>query len=213
MYIYIDTKQKKYILLFVFQNRPVPVVGGYLAFIGYFCLQAGVALCIGYSMIEFKDWIYLFNWQSIILATPGLISGAIFVIISRNINNDFALPASMILIPMAFYIIVFFTGDFHMDVGMDDARNFGWLGAVSEPTPVSSVIDLFSWKLIRWDLIVPNLSTWIGMVFVVSFSSCLDVSAISIDMGEPLDTNNELATVGLSNGKCFYKIDFSFFLI
>ena len=51
-------------------------------------------------MIEFKDWIHLFNWQSIILATPGLISGAIFVIISKKcVNNDFALPASMMLIP------------------------------------------------------------------------------------------------------------------
>lgn len=190
----------KYRLADMVSYLPVPVVGGYLAFIGYFCLQAGVALCIGYSMIEFKDWIHLFNWQSIILATPGLISGAIFVIISKKcVNNDFALPASMILIPVAFYITVFVIGDFHMENGMDDARSFGWLGAVSEPTPVSSVIELFSWKLVRWDLIVPNLSTWVGMVFVVSFSSCLDVSAISIDMGEPLDTNNELATVGLSN--------------
>lgn len=39
----------------------------------------------------------------------------------------------------------------------------------------------------------------IGMVFVVSFSSCLDVAAISMDMGQALDTNNELMTVGISN--------------
>jgi MFS superfamily sulfate permease-like transporter len=39
------------------------------------------------------------------------------------------------------------------------------------------------------------------MVFVVSFSSCLDVAAISMDMGEALDTNNELMTVGISNCK------------
>lgn len=39
------------------------------------------------------------------------------------------------------------------------------------------------------------------MVFVVSFSSCLDVAAISMDMGEALDTNSELMTVGISNCK------------
>ena len=39
------------------------------------------------------------------------------------------------------------------------------------------------------------------MVFVVSFSSCLDVAAISMDMGEALDVNNELMTVGISNCK------------
>lgn len=39
------------------------------------------------------------------------------------------------------------------------------------------------------------------MVFVVSFSSCLDVAAIAMDMGEALDTNSELMTVGISNCK------------
>lgn len=39
------------------------------------------------------------------------------------------------------------------------------------------------------------------MTFVVSFSSCLDVAAISMDMGQALDTNNELMTVGISNCK------------
>lgn len=34
---------------------------------------------------------------------------------------------------------------------------------------------------------------------MVSFSSCLDVAAISMDMGQALDTNNELMTVGISN--------------
>ena len=43
-----------------------------------------------------------------------------------------------------------------------------------------------------------------GMVFVVSFSSCLDVAAISMDMGEALDVNNELMTVGISN--CKYSL-------
>ena len=36
---------------------------------------------------------------------------------------------------------------------------------------------------------------------MVSFSSCLDVAAISMDMGEALDTNKELMTVGISNCK------------
>ena len=43
---------------------------------------------------------------------------------------------------------------------------------------------------------------FIFQVFVVSFSSCLDVAAISMDMGEALDVNHELTTVGLSNCKC-----------
>ena len=36
----------KFRLADVVAYLPLPVVGGYLAFIGYFCLEAGVALCI-----------------------------------------------------------------------------------------------------------------------------------------------------------------------
>ena len=37
------------------------------------------------------------------------------------------------------------------------------------------------------------------MVFVVAFSSCLDVAAIEMDVGQPLDVNSELGVVGWSN--------------
>ena len=47
---------------------------------------------------------------------------------------------------------------------------------------------------------------FLGMVFVVSFSSCLDVAAISMDMGEALDVNNELKTVGISNCEWFCSL-------
>ena len=39
----------------------------------------------------------------------------------------------------------------------------------------------------------------LGLFFVVTFGSCLDVAAIQADMPEPIDFNNELATVGISN--------------
>eukprot|EP00978_Attheya_sp_CCMP212_P023724 scaffold73176_cov41-Attheya_sp.AAC.3 len=42
---------------------PMPVVGGYLAFIGYFCLEAGVALCISEAMVGLQDWAYLLQWE------------------------------------------------------------------------------------------------------------------------------------------------------
>ena len=41
---------------------------------------------------------------------------------------------------------------------------------------------------------------WVGLAFVVSFGSCLDITAIFFDMGEStLDINRELATIGLGH--------------
>lgn len=39
----------------------------------------------------------------------------------------------------------------------------------------------------------------LGLFFVVTFGSCLDVAAIQADMPHPIDFNRELGTVGLSN--------------
>ncbi|CAN0497868.1 unnamed protein product, partial [Laminaria digitata] len=44
--------------------------------------------------------------------------------------------------------------------------------------------------------VLPNL---LAMTVVVAFSSCLDVAAIEMEMGTPLDFNGELQTVGWSN--------------
>lgn len=65
--------------------------------------------------------------------------------------------------------------------------------------PASELIKLVDFKLVHWSLIKKCIGTWVGMVFVVTFASCLDIAAVSMDMGKPLDTNAEMVTVGTSN--------------
>jgi MFS superfamily sulfate permease-like transporter len=173
---------------------PLPVVGGYLAFIGYFCLEAGVALCISHTIMKPSDWSYLFDEKSLLLATPGIIAGIFLTLVSRKCVNEAILPISMVAVPLCFYGIMFFCG-----YTISDARESGWVGQSSPSVPASDLLRLVDFNNIRWDLGKELISTWAGMVFVVSFSSCLDVAAISMDMGEALDTNNELMTVGISN--------------
>jgi MFS superfamily sulfate permease-like transporter len=90
----------------------------------------------------------------------------------------------MVSIPALFYILLFGCGS-----TLEDARDMGWVGETSPPVPISDLIKLIDFRQVRWDLILQIIPTWVGMVFVVSFASCLDVAAISIDMGQPLDTN------------------------
>jgi sulfate permease, SulP family len=175
---------------------PMPVVGGYLAYIGYFCCQAGVALCISIPLITPADWVNLLDPHKLLLAIPGLVAGLILTLASRKISHDAALPLIMVSIPASFYLLLWVTGE-----SMEDAREGGWVGQVAPPVPVSELLKLVNFKLVHWGLWTEIFSTWVGMVFVVSFASCLDVAAISIDMGEALDTNHELATVGVCNRK------------
>jgi hypothetical protein len=186
---------------------PMPVVGGYLAFIGYFCIQAGVALCISQPLIVFSDWKYVLEPSNLLLAVPGLFAGLVLTFTSRRATNSAVLPGVMVAIPLLFYVFIYATG-----VGLEGAREGGWVGPEAPSVPVGDLFRLVDFSSVRWDLWSEIFSTWVGMVFVVSFASCLDVAAISMDMGEALDTNKELMTVGICNGESvFWKelcIDF-----
>ena len=175
---------------------PMPVVGGYLAFIGFFCIQAGLALCISKSITTLGEWKFLLEPGKILLAIPGLLAGLILTLVSRKATNSGVLPLVMVTIPALFYLLIWQSGS-----SLEDAREQGWVGPVAPSVPVSDLFALVDFRQVRWDLMADIWPTWVGMIFVVSFASCLDVAAISIDMGEALDTNRELKTVGICNCK------------
>ena len=61
----------------VVQYLPMPVIGGYLAFIGFFCGEAGLAMMAGVTIESFEDWLKLLHLKTFVLWLPGLLSGFI----------------------------------------------------------------------------------------------------------------------------------------
>lgn len=137
---------------------------------GYFCFEAGVALCIGKPMTELKHWAYLLEPQSLLLATPGLLSALLLTIISRKATNDAILPLAMVLIPASFYALLLIFG-----VSLDEAREAGWVGQVAPPVQAKDLLHILDYKLVHWHLVSKCIGTWLGMLFVVSFASALDI--------------------------------------
>ena len=52
---------------------------------------------------------------------------------------------------------------------------------------------------VDWGQVLPQFPRFVGMLLVVAFSSSLDVAAIEMELGLPLDYDRELQTVGMSN--------------
>lgn len=138
----------------------------------------------------------MFESEKLLLAATGLAAGLVLTLTSRLATSSGALPLVMVGIPALFYVIMYLSGS-----SWEDVRESGWVGAEAPSVPVQDLFSLVDFRQVRWDLIAVILPTWVGMIFVVSFASCLDVAAISIDMGEALDTNKELTTVGICNCK------------
>lgn len=89
-------------------------------------------------MMGLAGWLNLFNKEAIVLAIPGIIAGALLVLIVRNVESDAALPLAMVLIPGSFYLLLFVTGS-----NLEEAREKGWVGEASPPVPGASIVGNF----------------------------------------------------------------------
>ncbi|KAE8960276.1 hypothetical protein PR002_g30270, partial [Phytophthora rubi] len=174
---------------------PMPVIGGYLAFIGIFCLYAGLALCTGLVVNNVESMASVFdNAHDVLLCVPGVLGGAFLLVVSQRYDNSFILSGAIMIMPVMFFFIMLVGG-----ISMDDARDGGWIDPAKDPATVSELLNLFDFSQVHWGQLPKQFATWIGMVFIVAFSSCLDIAAIELDMGKKLDFNHELKTVGWSN--------------
>ncbi|KAE9160690.1 hypothetical protein PF005_g31540, partial [Phytophthora fragariae] len=174
---------------------PMPVIGGYLAFIGVFCLYAGIALSTGLVVNDFSSMQHVLNdAHNVLLCVPGFLGGATLLLVSQNFENPFALSTAIMVMPVVFFLVLVVGS-----VSLDEARDNGWVDPVVETASVTELLGLFDFDLVHWEQIPKQVVTWLGMVFIVAISSSLDVVAIEIDMGSKLDINHELKTVGWSN--------------
>ena len=106
----------------VIQYLPMPVVGGYLAFIGFYCGQAGLSMMSGEDLQTIRDWPLLLHPHALLLLAPGLCYGVLMYVLLRNVRSPFTLPACMIAMLGTFYALLWLT-----DTTLQAARNDGWV--------------------------------------------------------------------------------------
>ncbi|KAJ8577101.1 hypothetical protein ON010_g2102 [Phytophthora cinnamomi] len=141
-----------------------------------------------------RPLLHIWDPHYMLLCVPGVLGGIVLLLVSQRCENSFALPAAILLMPLLFFLVLALCG-----VSLDEAREFGWVSPASDPAGFVQMFDLFDFSQMHWNQVPKQLTTWLGMTFVVAFSSCLDVAAIEMDMGSQLNINHELKSVGWSN--------------
>ena len=184
-------------LAVIVQYIPVPVIGGYLAFIGFFCGKAGITMMTGLESSGFEMIYEMFDsTKMIMLWLPGVILGIGMYLSLRNFQSPYVLPIYMGFMLLLFYGLLFFNG-----LSLEDAREAELISSLSEAQPFYESWKYYDLSLVSWKQLPTQFFRWVGMFIVVAFSSSLDVAAIEMELGVPLDYNKELQTVGISN--CF----------
>ena len=165
-----------------------------MAFIGFFCGQAGLAMMSGVEILTIADWPKLLNEKSLMLLLPGVFCGlGIYTVILKT-RSPLSLPVCMVIILCFFYSILGLTG-----TSLQEARDIGWIAPLSDPLPFYKAWRYYDITEVEWSVFPSQVFRWVGMFLVVAFSSSLDIAAIEMELGLPMDYDTELMTVGLSN--------------
>ncbi|CAB9506105.1 solute carrier family 26 [Seminavis robusta] len=171
------------------QLLPTCVVGGYLAYIGYFCGMSGVGIMAGTSQVTWE----VFSQEFIYIA-PGMLGGLFIYILVRTLRHMAVLPTCIIFLFCLFYLVLWLSG-----LSVEQATDEGWI-AKTEPPPVwYHSWDYLKLDKVLWSTFPQLILTEIGMIFVVALSSSLDIAAIELELKQPLDYNSELTMIGFSN--------------
>lgn len=177
------------------QYLPMPVVGGYLAYIGFYCLEAGLSTMSNKTIKEPADWVQLADMDAMVRCLPGVLAGIfIFYTLSRY-EHVAVLPGCLGVLLIVFYVLLLVLG-----ASLQDARDNGWVSPLPEaPKSLIAIYGYYDLSAVSFKYLTSQLPTWVAMYFVVAFSSSLDVAAVEMALGKPLNHNTELETVGLSN--------------
>jgi SulP family sulfate permease len=174
----------RYRLAHFIQYLPMPVVGGYLAYIGFFCGEAGLAMMGSVQVNGFGDWGQFIEWSVMLHILPGVTIGVGMYYILGWARSPYALPLCMMSVLIVFYLIMWLSG-----MSFQNARDEKWMMPLQPPASPFKAWRLYDVSKVEWNLLLPQVPTWMGMWIIVAFSSCLDIAAIEMELGLPLDFN------------------------
>ncbi|CAD7702019.1 unnamed protein product [Ostreobium quekettii] len=188
------------------QYVPLPVVGGYLGYVGFFCVLAGAFLSADVEKTSWRSYLELFStangWNSsLVKLSAGVACAAILYLVLIKIPHPAALPTTLFAIPLVFFAVMMGCG-----FTLEDAKAAGW---VASTTASNNARFWEIWKLFDLGgissargLIVQQIPTIIVLCVMVAFGSSMDIAAVQQEFEGELDYNKELVNVGIANILC-----------
>ena len=172
---------------------PYPVIGGFLAGIGWLLFKGGIGVMTGLSL-DLSTLGDLFAPMTMLKWGPGLAFGLVLYYLLRNYTHFLILPGMVLGTILMFFIVLSI-----LDVPFSQAEANGWfLG----PFPGGSLWKPLSFgglSSVRWDLVAGQAMTLSTIFFISVISLLLNASGLEVVTRRDIDLNNELKVTGVSN--------------
>ncbi|MEB3283585.1 MAG: SulP family inorganic anion transporter [Lyngbya sp.] len=172
---------------------PYPVVGGFLAGVGWLLFKGGIEVTTGIE-ISFSQLPILFHSDLLFRWLPGLIFAVVLLLISRRYKHFLILPVSLILAVSLFYLVLALT-----QTSFAEATAQGWLLGPFPEGNSWQLLGLGEIKTANWSLIFDQVGSMGAIVVITTLELLLTASSMELITNREIDLNRELQAAGIAN--------------
>lgn len=172
---------------------PYPVVGGFIAGTGLLLVQGAINVLLGVKS-SLANLDILFKTENLLLWVPGVVFGALVLIVSRRFNHFLAYPVLLIGTIAVFYVSMGISG-----FGTSEIRQMGLLLGPFPQGALWKPLDFSLLTQVDWNLIVSKSSNIAAVAMISLVSLLLNASALELIAQKDVDLDRELISTGIAN--------------
>ncbi|MDX2216754.1 MAG: SulP family inorganic anion transporter [Oculatellaceae cyanobacterium bins.114] len=172
---------------------PYPVIGGFLAGVGWLLTQGSFKVMTGKSL----DMTYLpslFDSSFLLHWLPGVFLAFTLQIILRRYKSPVLLPGITLIAIAGFYLLLRMIG-----ISIEQARSQGLLFEALANGSLWQSSNLTALLQVDWSVIGNQLGSLMTLVAVVAITILLCASGIELATQTDVDLDKELRTAGIAN--------------
>jgi len=172
---------------------PYPVIGGFLAGIGWLLVQGsfGVMADFGLSLGTIGE---LVQADQMLLWLPGLFIAIILFLGMRRIDHSLAMPAILLGVVLVFFLGLLVTG-----TTIEEAINLGLLMGDLPGEMSWSPLSFRDFRIANWGSILGQGGHIATILIISVLGLLLNSSAVELAIEEEVDLNQELRVAGIAN--------------
>lgn len=172
---------------------PYPVVGGFVASVGWLSIAGGIGVVAG-SPFDLRHLLPWLAAQTDGRLACGLGIGAVLWWIMHRVRHPLALPASIVALWLLMLAALW-----ALDVDAAMARQQGWLLAPLEHTLPAwpGAAELLG--AVQWSAVAHQAGLMLSAVIVATLTLLLSETSLEVAWGERTDMNRDLVAFGQAN--------------
>ncbi len=172
---------------------PYPVVGGFLAGVGWLMTTGAVTMMAGFRPTAGQVPLF-FTLPVVLKWLPGLAFGIVILYLVRRTRHSMVIPAAVVVGVAIFYAVLAVTGS-----TVAEATAQGWLLGRFRQQRLWLPLSFDLLEATQWPVVLDQAGTMLTAVLMSVLASVLNLGGIETITGNSSDGTRELTAVSLAN--------------